>query len=200
MRVATGLTITVFGLCCVTGCASQAAPRRSEPALTFTTSAHPASPHPTSPHPADPAGALLALAPAPPRAQSAGKLGGAKFASPAEQPACTPLDLRTRYWTSTLDGAAVQRYLSAHPGRHLRANGGGEGMIHGVVDSWIVTLQPLRVKPGTDASNDEIVYEIAPLAHGVGIRVDAEVVPPHASCEYAGGGGQLPAPSKTSAR
>lgn len=129
--------------------------------------------------------ALLALAPTPPGAVAVSVLPGKVFSQPAMHPACQPLDVRTAYWTSSLAGPKVVEYLMTHPGPQFQVSGSGSGTLKGVVTDWQVTLKPKREASGTHsvASGERmVVYEIAPLQGGVGIRVDAEVVPADAAC------------------
>ena len=129
--------------------------------------------------------ALLALAPTPPGAVAVSALPGKVFSQPAMHPVCQPLDVRTAYWTSSLAGPTVVEYLMTHPGSHLQVSGSGSGTNKGVVTNWEVTLNPKGGTSGTHSvasGQTMLVYEIAPLPRGVGIRVDAEVVPADAVC------------------
>src|SRR5664280_793470 len=129
--------------------------------------------------------ALLALAPTPPGAVAVSALPGKVFSHPAIHPVCQPLDVRTAYWTSSLAGPTVVEYLMTDPGPHLQVSGSGAGTNKGEVTNWEVTLNPKGGTSGTHsvASGQKmLVYEIAPLPRGVGIRVDAEVVPADAVC------------------
>jgi len=128
--------------------------------------------------------ALLALAPTPPGAVVVSALPGKVFSQPGFLP-CQPLDVRTAYWTSSLAGPAVVEYLMTHPGLHLQVSGSGQGTNKGVVTNWEVTLNPKGGTSGTHSvasGQTMLVYQIAPLPRGVGIRVDAEVVPADAVC------------------
>lgn len=133
----------------------------------------------------DPAAALLALAPTPPGALEVSALPGKVFSQPAMHPACQPLDVRTAYWTSSLAGPNVVEYLMTHPGTQLQVSGSGSGTLKAVVTDWEVILKPKSDASGTHAvasGQRLVVYKIAPLQGGVGIRVDAEVVPADAGC------------------
>jgi hypothetical protein len=129
--------------------------------------------------------ALLALAPTPPGAVAVSALPGKVFSQPAFHPVCQPLDVRTAYWTSSLAGPTVVEYLMTHPGSHLQVSGSGSGTNKGVVTNWEVTLNSKGGTSGTHSvasGQTMLVYEIPPLPRGVGIRVDAEVVPAGAVC------------------
>ena len=130
--------------------------------------------------------ALLALAPTPPGAVAVSALPGKVFSHPAIHPVCQPLDERTAYWTSSLAGPTVVEYLMTHPGPQLQVGGSGSGGTNkGVVTNWEVTLNPKGGTSGTHSvasGQTMLVYQIAPLPRGVGIRVDAEVVPADAVC------------------
>jgi hypothetical protein len=99
----------------------------------------------------------------------------------AMHPNCQPLDVRTAYWTSSLDGPTVVKYLMTHPGPQLQVSGSGS------TNNVVLTVM-LNPKGGTSGTHSVatgqtlLVYEIAPLPRGVGIRVDAEVVPADAAC------------------
>ena len=111
-------------------------------------------------------------------------LPGKVFSQPGFLP-CQPLDVRTAYWTSSLAGPTVVEYLMTHPGLHLQVSGSGQGTNKGVVTNWEVTLNPKGGTSGTHSvasGQTMLVYQIAPLPRGVGIRVDAEVVPADAVC------------------
>lgn len=133
----------------------------------------------------DPASAILALAPPVPNAAKASAFPGPIFGQPAQQPACEPLDLRTAYWTSDWTGLAVEQYLVTHPGPHFQVSGSGTSTGPGGVTSLSVVLEPktgATGPPAGGAGRAILVYEIAPLPKGIGIRVDAVVVPPNATC------------------
>ena len=125
--------------------------------------------------------ALLALAPTPPGAVVVSALPGKVFSQPAMHPACQPLDVRTAYWTSSLAGPTVVEYLMTHPGPQLQVSGSGS------TNNVVLTVM-LNPKGGTSGTHSVasgqtmLVYEIAPLPRGVGIRIDAEVVPADAAC------------------
>jgi hypothetical protein len=131
---------------------------------------------------------FLALAPTPPSAVAVSGLPGVVFSKPAMRPGCQPLDVRTTYWTSSSAGPKVVEYLMTHPGPQLRFSGSstggqmtGSGSMKNV-DLWTVFFNLSGTHTG-NSGNSELVYKIAPLARGVGIRVDAEVVPADAKCE-----------------
>jgi hypothetical protein len=76
-------------------------------------------------------------------------------------------------------------YLMTHPGPQLQVSGSGSGTNKGVVTDREVTLNPKGGTSGTHSvasGPPTLVYKIAPLPRGVGIRVDAEVVPADADC------------------
>lgn len=132
-----------------------------------------------------PAASLLALAPTPPGALTVSALPGKVFSQPAIHPACQPLNVRTAYWTSSLAGPMVMKYLMTHPGPQLLVNFSGSGRtIKGVVNNWEVSLDRKGETSGMHSVGGPptLVYEIASLPRGVGIRVDAEVVPADAVC------------------
>lgn len=132
----------------------------------------------------DEAAKLLAEAPTPPEATQVSGLPGDQFSHPAMRPACDPLHLQTTYWTTSLNGPAVQEYLRTHPGADLRVSGTGIGTDKGTPTSWQIMLAPKTPTAGRKdgPSQKLVVYQVASFGSGVGIRIDAEVVPPDASC------------------
>ena len=120
----------------------------------------------------------------PPAATQVSNLPGDQFSQPAMHPVCHPLYLKTTYWTSSLAGAATQDYLRAHPGPDLQVSGSGTGSDKGKATSWQIMFKPKAATAGGNDGRSQqlLVYQIAPSGSGVGIRIDAEVVPPDADC------------------
>lgn len=173
MRIITAVTIAALLVTPVlAGCGS----RGQTPTRSSSSTGAPGDP--------DPASAILALAPTVPGAARASGLPDPIFGRPAQQPACQPLDVRTAYWTSDWAGPAVVKYLTTHPGPHFQVSGSGTTTGPGGVTSLSVVFDPKSGATGTHSGPGlaMLVYEIAPLAKGVGIRADAEVVPANATC------------------
>lgn len=102
---------------------------------------------------------------------------------------CTPLYYATAYYTTIMTGPAAQHYLLTHPGPHLSEQGSGYETDHGKTTSWTVSVEPRGQVDDVrrTLAHQSVVYDIAPLGHGTGIRIDAEVIPANASCSEAGG-------------
>jgi hypothetical protein len=169
-RTLVGLAVLSFLVACGTASAKPAPPGTSPISANTLTSAE-----------------LLALAPTPPGAVAVSGLPGVVFSEPAMQPVCQPLDVRTTYWTSSSAGPRVVEYLMTHAGPQLQFSGsstGGRRTGSGSMNNVVLTVFfHLSGTHTGDSGNSELVYKIAPLARGVGIRVDAEVVPAYAACE-----------------
>lgn len=136
---------------------------------------------------ADPAADLLVKAPVPPGASRVADLPGKAFDQPAMEPACRPIDVRTAFWTSDLGGPDVVDYVRSHQGLDLQVSGSGTVTDHGTTRSWSVVLNPVAEASGgqeTPAQVPMVVYQVAPLGSGTGIRIDAEVVPSGSSCVH----------------
>jgi hypothetical protein len=169
-RTLVGLAVLSFLVACGSASAKPASPGTSPISASTLTSAE-----------------FLALAPTPPGAVAVSGLPGVVFSEPAMHPGCQPLDVRTAYWTSSSTGPKVAEYLKTHPGPQLLFSGSstggrmtGSGSIK-KVELWTVFFNPSGTHTGK-SGNSELVYKIAPLAPGVGIRLDAEVVPADAVC------------------
>jgi hypothetical protein len=108
------------------------------------------------------------------------------FAHPSQEPACHPLTDEVRYWVVAGDPADVTAFLTAHAPSWLPNDGSGWlGSTGGGTISYEVMDAPrgksLRAQPGLD-------FTIAALPGGAtGVRADAEVVPPGATCTSSGG-------------
>ncbi len=126
------------------------------------------------------------MAPVPPGAQLSTHLAARAIAQTPLHASCTPLHYATSEYTSPQTGPAIQHYLLTHPGPHLRQRGSGYTTHQGITTAWTVTLEPPNQPSFTQSTaHQSLIYDIAPLPHGTGIRIDAEVISPHARCIHS---------------
>jgi hypothetical protein len=130
-------------------------------------------------------GQMLDAAVVPPGAEQVATLPGSVFAQPAEEPACSPLTDKARYWVVPGDPADAAAFLKAHAPSWLPNDGTGWlGTTGGETISYEVMDTPRGKSFGAPAGLD---FTIAAISGGMtGIRADAEVVPPGAVCTSAG--------------
>lgn len=119
-------------------------------------------------------------------AARAGWLPGLAFARPSQEPACTPLTDQVRYWAVRGDPAGVATFLTGHAPSSLRNNETGWlGSTGGAVISYQVGDVPRSRRL---AARAELDFTVSALPGGMtGIRADAEVIPPAATCLRSGG-------------
>lgn len=101
---------------------------------------------------------------------------------------CQPMVDATGYWT--VPGTSVEEvvdYLKTHPPQGLTLAGVTGSNAAG--DTSVVA-QVVEYAASVDAQNG-LVYEVTPIGSGAGIRADAFLVPPNATCATAPPGGAL---------
>lgn len=131
------------------------------------------------------AAAMLHSIVLPPGSQQVAPLTQAGLRKEAQRPACNPLIDKSRYWTVRSTLGQVDSFLNTHPeeGRTTSTSGSFNGPQYGgafVVE--VPTDQSVR-------NQSELVATFVSIENGeVGIRADAEVVPPGADCASSGGG------------
>ena len=128
---------------------------------------------------------MLALAPRLPGALTTSAFSEQAFIVPAQEPACQPLSIRTAFLSSTMTGPAAVSYLETHVEPHFQLEATGSGSGSGGVASWSVVLEPdpsSVTLPPANRPDDTLVYSIARQRTGIGVRVDAVVVPDDAEC------------------
>jgi hypothetical protein len=100
--------------------------------------------------------------------------------SPAEKPACDPLDIATSNWlvpNATLD--SITAFLAAHPAASLPM------VAKGKMTTLSGTVLGENVSDSKDGSSMMLVFTFQPGAGGIELRVDTEVVPPGSSCVHS---------------
>jgi hypothetical protein len=108
-------------------------------------------------------------------------LPGFVFSVPGQEPACTPLVDKTSYWETSGSLQAVAAYLVANAPSWIQNEGSGGGGNVGEGTTYSIVFDTVRGSGWN--SGDQLVFVIADLTDGsVGIRVDAEVIPPGSAC------------------
>ncbi len=132
---------------------------------------------------------LLDAAVPPPSARRVERVPGGLLDGPASLQACRPLIDLSRTWIVPGTPASVEAYLLSHPpqGMHVaaqtslspvpdRANG-----VYPVAEVWYREVGPSVIL-------DTLDFSFTQLGAGqVGLRVDAQVIPPDAQCTRSGG-------------
>ncbi len=154
-------------------------PPATTPSTTTTTSVTSNAPTP-APDPEGQAEQMLDAAIVPSGAQQVASLPGTAFAQPGQHPACNPLVGETRYWQVSGAPQDVAAFLAAHAPSWITNSGTGQSGNNGENTSYIVFDTPAG-DTGWNSSNT-LVFTIAALPEGTGIRADAEVIPPGSSC------------------
>jgi hypothetical protein len=114
------------------------------------------------------------------------QLTGSAFAEPPQSPRCRPIVDETSYWAVPENPQDVVGFLKSHAPRWIPNKGSGSYTDKGAVVSSFVT--DYVVKSGWN-TNDQLDFSVASVGQGSsGIRADAEVVPPDASCQSDPGG------------
>jgi hypothetical protein len=131
------------------------------------------------------AAAMLRSIVLPPGSQQVAPLTQAGLRKEAQRPACNPLIDKSRYWTVRGTLGQVDSFLSTHPeaGRTTSTSGSfNSPQYSGDFVAEVPTDQSVR-------NQSELVATFINIENGeVGIRADAEVVPPGADCASSGGG------------
>ena len=173
---------------------SRASATSSQPPTASATSSIPAST--TTPPATSVADAhayqLLDAAIVPSGARQTAPLPGSVFAQPWENPACSPLVDKSRFWVVAGDPQSITAYIRAHPPSWIPYTIVGQTSSGGQTTSYDLGGRPSGSGWG---SNDQLDLTVASTGNdSTGIRADGEVVPSGASCESSGGGPQ-PAPT-----
>ena len=113
-------------------------------------------------------------------------LPGTVFAQPGQEPGCTPLIDRARYWIVPGDPEDIAAFLRAHAPPGIPNS--GEGQLS-AADGRTISYDVFDMEPGnSEGAPAELDITVAALGAGMaGIRADAEVVPADATCTYSGG-------------
>jgi hypothetical protein len=134
----------------------------------------------------------------PAAARRVSSIPGFRFSEPAEYPVCNPLVDETRFWLVPGDLHGVYLWMKSHPPSWMAYGHEGSGIDHGQITSYSLAESPSGTgwgslgmsRPGVSRFQDELVFGMAEASSGmIGIRADAVVVPPGASCVSNGGSG-----------
>ena len=129
---------------------------------------------------------LLDAVVVPPGSRQERSLPGRAFQGPWEGPRCTALVDESRLWKVAQEPDSVASYLSAHAPGWIPYNGTGQlsGLFTGT------GLEGYPTGPGWSAPGSpyQLDVTVSPAGSGfTGIRADAQVVPPGATCDTKGG-------------
>jgi hypothetical protein len=175
------VTIVLLGASMLAGCASSPKPGASTaPTPSLTTQAS------TTDDATSDAKTLLVTAVLPSDSASVGSPPAPILNNPAQRAACDPLIDLTRFVViphTTLD--EVETFLLAHPTPTLDV----QGQARMTKDGEVQTADVVQSKDVSLTSGESLVFTFARVSGGgVGIRVDAQVIPPNALCSHSGGG------------
>jgi hypothetical protein len=128
---------------------------------------------------------MLAAAVVPPGSIKAAILPGSVFSQPSEGMACTSVIDQTLYWMVPGDPQDIAAFLRAHPPPGIPysstgwlGTGGGQTISYDVLD---------RERGNSGGFPAQLDFTVAALGPGMaGIRADAEVVGPSATCSRSG--------------